>query len=1020
MIKRIVAVLILIFLALLVFIGSPFGLRAAITLAADQGIIISNASGSLLHRIILSGIKVKQNSIDANIKTATLQWQPLDLLLGNIAIKQLSLNHSDITIKPTQRASSASQKKWLSIGIKLHQLSITDSHIHYQHKQYTIKTLSAKAQINNKAINATLSVQGDFPQKTSAYINIHGPWQNYQLKFNLSMPNINLHATGQGNLSQLQLQLNHAHNHKNTVSGIIDLSWQPKIHINTDLTITNLPIRQELISGNILARYDSLHQFTVQTKLHSKHGYISIHGGLKKNWNLHWDINIHALNDYVTRYSGRINSKGSITGTTLDPRLIGTINSKTLNINQYHIGALQGKWRLSLDNINRSSASLDAENIFVGTHAINNIALHLAGTLKKHQLVTSISTPDWQSQGKAIGSFNPTTQQWHGQLTQLTFHAHSLKHWQLQKPVRITASSQQWQLQQLCLTNNKAGNLCIQGSQKNQHWQTQLSSTLHLGAFEWLRQNNAQLTGTLTTQITLAGNNSAISRISSQSLLAHGAIIINNKQRTTIKTLKATVVLKNHHASQDLDIVLAHGAHIRLSTQAEHLVLNQANINPTLTGSLDINLPTLTAINAFLPTLWQLSGTAHSHIQLSGTLEQPHINGSLQLKPSELKLPQIGLHITNATLTLKSTKQQIDYQLQLDTNHQPITLKGHTDLNQNFRSDASITGMNLAIMNTVDYQIFASPKLKLHFRNNRLHIDGSATIPKANLTPQNFTSTHTIPRSDIEFVRDTHNTKKSLQLFINVAIKLGKDIHINSHGVIGNVRGQLQVTQKPNQPLVANGKLALINARYDAHGQKLTIERGTFNYAQSPISNPNINITAVRHFNNYSNNGLNSINGNLAVGLNITGNLSRPKISLFSRPATLSQADILSYLLLGHGSNGGTSANAALLLQALNTVGSKDGIGGLTEKLQSGLGLNEFGVETQANLDAAGNPINSQSAFVVGKYITPKIYLRYSMGLSDSVSTVQMRYYFNHNWSVQTENSTLGNGGDILYSFSRD
>jgi translocation and assembly module TamB len=57
---------------------------------------------------------------------------------------------------------------------------------------------------------------------------------------------------------------------------------------------------------------------------------------------------------------------------------------------------------------------------------------------------------------------------------------------------------------------------------------------------------------------------------------------------------------------------------------------------------------------------------------------------------------------------------------------------------------------------------------------------------------------------------------------------------------------------------------------------------------------------------------------------------------------------------------------------------------------------------------------------MLGKYLSPKIYVGYSMGIADAFNVFRVRYYFNKQLSAQSESSTNGNGVDMLYTIEKD
>ena len=75
--------------------------------------------------------------------------------------------------------------------------------------------------------------------------------------------------------------------------------------------------------------------------------------------------------------------------------------------------------------------------------------------------------------------------------------------------------------------------------------------------------------------------------------------------------------------------------------------------------------------------------------------------------------------------------------------------------------------------------------------------------------------------------------------------------------------------------------------------------------------------------------------------------------------------------------------------------------------------LDTFGIETDPD-DAA-----SEAAFVIGKYLTPSLYVSYGIGLLDPVKTVKLRYEISKRWRLVTESSSAASGGDVFYNIER-
>ena len=77
------------------------------------------------------------------------------------------------------------------------------------------------------------------------------------------------------------------------------------------------------------------------------------------------------------------------------------------------------------------------------------------------------------------------------------------------------------------------------------------------------------------------------------------------------------------------------------------------------------------------------------------------------------------------------------------------------------------------------------------------------------------------------------------------------------------------------------------------------------------------------------------------------------------------------------------------------------------------LGLDQFGVDP----DEAGSVSSPDLAsFVIGKYLSPRLYVSYGLGIFDPVSTIRMKYALSKRLEVVTETSAAASGADLNYT----
>ena len=96
-------------------------------------------------------------------------------------------------------------------------------------------------------------------------------------------------------------------------------------------------------------------------------------------------------------------------------------------------------------------------------------------------------------------------------------------------------------------------------------------------------------------------------------------------------------------------------------------------------------------------------------------------------------------------------------------------------------------------------------------------------------------------------------------------------------------------------------------------------------------------------------------------------------------------------------------AKAAL---ALGVVGGDT----MARSIGDRFGLDEMRVES----DDTGD----QASLVVGRYLSPKVYVSYGVGLVESINTLNLRYHVSERWRLEAS-SGENHGADILYTIER-
>lgn len=437
-------------------------------------------------------------------------------------------------------------------------------------------------------------------------------------------------------------------------------------------------------------------------------------------------------------------------------------------------------------------------------------------------------------------------------------------------------------------------------------------------------------------------------------------------------------------------------------------------------ANLQATSSSLTLLDEFLPDVQALKGQLSANLRLSGTLIKPKIVGKLTLKNASTFIPDIGVGVKDVTINASTDQRgKILFNASGTAGAGKINLTGWSEVfNENFPTEITATANNAHVYQSTQADIYASsPKFTLFVNRHRLDLTGKVVIAKARLTPRDFSDTVTLPESVVIIGKKKIYKTTPFAISARIQLLLGDNVSLNAKGLKAKLSGNLVIIEQPQQPTRANGELRITQGKYKAYGRELTISEGRLLFAGGPIDNPGLLIRAQKTQQIILQTGaLKGQPQNLTVGVRVTGTLKQPTITLFSDPANLTRQEILSYLLFGQpigqlSQNQGQALYQAV--SALNLGGNGFGV------LQKSIGLDQIGFDTEPVYDAKTKQYTQGTALVLGKYITPKLFINYSIGISEPINILRMRYHFNKNWSVQSETSGDSNGIDFLYTIEK-
>jgi translocation and assembly module TamB len=290
---------------------------------------------------------------------------------------------------------------------------------------------------------------------------------------------------------------------------------------------------------------------------------------------------------------------------------------------------------------------------------------------------------------------------------------------------------------------------------------------------------------------------------------------------------------------------------------------------------------------------------------------------------------------------------------------------------------------------------------------NGIDVGGALGIDSADVNAEKLPGAGATQASpDVVVVDEKQQQRAASKLPVSALVKvdLGHRTHVVGMGLDGRVSGVLTVVERPGRATTGQGQIA-VNGTYHAYGQNLQIQRGQLLFASTPIDNPGLNIRAVRKLNPNA-----TIDEGQEVGLLVSGTAQRPILTVFSNPV-MEQSDALSYLVTGKPLSQVKGGEGDMVGAAAQALGSAAG-DLLARSIGSKLGVDDVGV-------SSNEALGGSSAFTVGKYLSPRLYLSYGVGLFEPGEVITLRYRLSKRWNFEAQQATEFSRASLNYRIEK-
>ncbi|MEX0951809.1 MAG: translocation/assembly module TamB domain-containing protein, partial [Gammaproteobacteria bacterium] len=650
-------------------------------------------------------------------------------------------------------------------------------------------------------------------------------------------------------------------------------------------------------------------------KLQSGNSRLLVNGHVGDASELDWQLDSDDLGEFLPDAAGNISSSGQLAGNINAPRVNFDIDATAITTPWLSIAAVSGKADINAAS-DRFTVDLDGRGLRQAEQQVDEMSLQVSGLLSQHSLKLNAVMPARSIELAGDGQWQ--NERWQFDLAQADFVDNLAGHWQLAEPARFKFATDAVDIEQHCWQQSPARACIAADWVAAGDWQARISADgvdleqlkqANIDADKWA-QDWEKFAGTLELELDAAGNNERIERANGELRLQN--ILLQPTAKAELDMPALTMTLRDESDTLVLDLAgtLAGEYPGNIDGMITLGSLNFSDIPAaSLRGNIDAAIGDLSPLLELYPRFDSQRAALKLALELSGQLNTPDINGNAELAIERFGIPELGIEMDELDISIKnSTTDTIDdLQLAVRANSGPgnILVEGNIQWTEDglLIPGLQINGEKFEIANLPEARVLVSPALELQLVNQRIDVNGTVVIPEALLQPLYVVTS--VPVSGDEIIIDETKPDQPpnpWDIFANIDLNLGDDVRVVASGFEGRIAGDLKLRQTP-QSVSAQGELNLVDARYNAYGQELTVDRGTIIFSGQPIDNPAIDARASRSV------------SDITVGVTATGSAQQPVVELFSTPS-MSQANILSYMITGRPVSGGNADDGNMLLQA--------------------------------------------------------------------------------------------------------
>lgn len=784
-----------------------------------------------------------------------------------------------------------------------------------------------------------------------------------------------------------------------------------------------------------------------QVELSTQNNSLKLDGTVSEGLSLNWQLDAPQLQEIFAELRGELAGSGSVGGSFSDLNVQGSLTGLEVEYGplstdriELSIAQSAARFRTGLQIANLSYVTESVDEI------VSNIDLRIDGSQAEHELIASAYTSSYGELALTLqgGVESLEDRQWAGRLLNSSATT-ALGNWSTREASSLTLRANSINLNGACWYQQDSS-LCLSA-------QSQADATLLISG----ELGNYPLTAfNATSEVNLSENAQAFPfvqlppRILASGLLAGNVLLTLAPEQAP----KIELGLRSEYASVEitpssvaeedefLDEEAASQTYLierfELAGQSDagtwntslNSTFRQENIedseqtltgsasanltiNPqlSLSGQLNVGIEDLHWIEALLPDLSDVTGALSGNVEIGGSLDEPEFTGNLAVENASFAIDQLDISLTEVNTEINSANVgRAEFSAGAKSGEGTLEISGLllNPLSSERSLTATLNGEQFQFANLADIQLDLSPEISLAANQENIDIQGVLSIPTLALILRELPETAIDVSRDVVIVSfpegrqdlqrsslSNESTLFDIPITGKLGIALGENVGFTGFGLTTKLGGSVDIEQFLDGSNRTYGELSIVEGNYELYRQSLDIRQGKLLFFGA-YDNPAIDIRATR------------VVENQTVGVLMNGTLKSMRSQLFSTPA-LPGNEIIAMLVTGRKFSQVGAQDSSALLGAVARLGI-DRTQGLTNQIRDKLGLDTLGIENTSDIN--------NSVLMIGKNLTPELFVRYGVGLFDSQPKVAVDYLLSERLKLQAESGEF-QSVDLIYTVER-